>query len=249
MAAKEASLTERVQVSYKQLSLAATNLNIASDELSRAISVLETALQKLNLGVSAWTKITSGEHDESGYWWSRDIGYTQISAEWVIALRSSSGDYHHDDDSETVWPFSKAPRWMQDEAVAKIPDLIDKLTAQAEETRKKLRSRAEQTFQLAAVIDEVNKIEEDWRGKLQSAMGEAGMASSAEALAQPEVEVELVKNELKIKVPKRCQRNLGPEEIRSALEHLGHPDLRFKVVYVLDRKNTAEQSANTGKKQ
>lgn len=42
-------LTERVQASYKQLSLAANNLNAASDELGKAISILDAALKKLKL--------------------------------------------------------------------------------------------------------------------------------------------------------------------------------------------------------
>jgi len=241
MGSKEASLTERVQTSYKQLFLAATNLNVASDELSRAISSLETAIRKLNLGVSAWTRITGGSNDESGYWWSRDIGYTQIGYDWGIALRSSSGnDQHGDDDNENIWPFVKAPRWMQDEAASKIPDLLDKLTAQAEETRKKLKSRAAQTLQLAAVIDEVSTIEENWHGKLQSAMSAVGLEPSAEALSQPDVQVILLDNELRIKAPKRCQPNLGSEEIRSALDHLGHPDLRFKITFVSDQKKVGK---------
>jgi hypothetical protein len=248
MATKEASLAERVQSSYKQLVLAATNLNIASDELSTAISVLERALDKLNLGVSAWATITGGE--EESVWWSRDIGYTQIVNQWVIAVRSCSGDYQcPDGDSETVWRFSLAPRWMQNEAVAKIPDLFDKLTAQARDTRNKLKNRAEQASQLAAIVEEVSKNEDDWFTKLRSAVSDVGLPSWVKALANADAEVFLVNNELKIKVPKRCQPNLTLEEIRGALKHLGHPDLRFKVIFVPDRKNTAEQSGNTGKAQ
>lgn len=238
MAAKEATLTERVHTSYKQLTSAATNLNIASDELSRAVSALETALQKLNLGISAWTEITNGGDDDTS-WWSRDIGYTELKHSWRIALRSCSGNYSYPDhDSETVWHFSQAPRWMQDEAVSKIPDLIDKLTTRAAETTKKLKNRAEQAFQLTAVIEEVAKSEEDWRSKLQTSMREVGLMSTANILTEPEVDVALVNNELKIKVPKRYQGSVKAEDIRCALENLGHPDLRFRVAFVPDRKNT-----------
>ena len=119
MASKEAPLIERAQASYTQLSHAATNLNTASDQLDKAISVLETAIQKLNLGVSGWAQISGGSHDSD--WWSRDIGYTQIKNEWRLALRKTSGDYTDpESDSETVWPFTDAPRWMRVEAVGKI---------------------------------------------------------------------------------------------------------------------------------
>jgi uncharacterized protein YukE len=241
MAIKEATLIERVQTSYKQLTSAATNLNIASDELGKAISVLETALQKLNLGLSAWTKITGGDDDDSGMWWRRDIGYTQVGTEWVISVRSRSGDYGDPRcDSESVWRFNEAPRWMQVEAFAKIPDLIERLTEQADETRKKLKTRAEQAFQLAAVIEEVSKKEQDWQGKLQSAMVECGLQFSADAIGQPDTEVALVKNELKIKASKGYQLDLGSEEIKTALKHLGHPDLPFKVIFMKSPKKASE---------
>jgi len=241
MAIKEATLVERVELSYTQLFSAATSLNIASDELGKAISVLEAALRNLGLGLSAWTRITGGNHDESGTWWHRDIGYTQFNAEWMIALRSVSGDRSFpNEDSENLWRFGEAPRWMQIEAVAKVPDLIEKLTEQAEETRTKLKNRTAQTLQLAAVIEEVNKREQDWRGRLNSAMMEVGLAFSADAIAHPDTEVALIKNELKIKAPFEFQLELGSEEIKMALKQLGHPDLPFKVVFVKRPRKSPE---------
>ena len=248
MADKDATLAERVQNSYKQLTLAAINLNIASDELSRAVSVLEKALCKLNLGLSAWTTITDGGDESGEYWWSRDVGYTQYNSEWVLALRSSSGYYAApQEDSTTVWPFGMAPRWMQDEAVPKLPDLLDKLISQAEETRKKLKNRATQVQNLAAVIEEVSKREEDWLTKLQFAAIELGLPALAETLAQPEVAVDLMQHALLVKFPKRCKPNMCGEELRRALEHLGCPDLRFNLAIVPDKKAGLEQKAHAVK--
>src|SRR5437588_212999 len=48
------AVTERVHVSYQQLSLAATNLNSASNELGQVIGVLDKTLKTFNLGVAAW---------------------------------------------------------------------------------------------------------------------------------------------------------------------------------------------------
>jgi len=56
MAIKEATLVERVELSYTQLFSAATSLNIASDELGKAISVLEAALRNLGLDKNYWRK-------------------------------------------------------------------------------------------------------------------------------------------------------------------------------------------------
>ena len=68
---------------------------------------------------------------------------------------------------------------------------------------------------------------EDWRAKLHSAMMETGLTFSADAIGQSEVV--LVNNELQITAPKQFSLDLGKEEIRTALKHLGLPELRFKV--------------------
>src|SRR5260370_15609914 len=130
---------DRVQTSYKQLSLVATSLNAASDELVEAVSVFDAALKKLNLGISAWV-VLSGNDDEDHDWWSRDIGYTRVGDTWGIALKTASGNYGCPDrDSEEKWLFRDAPRWMRIEAVGKIPDLLEALLKQAEDTTKKIK--------------------------------------------------------------------------------------------------------------
>jgi DNA polymerase-3 subunit gamma/tau len=71
--------------------------------------------------------------------------------------------------------------------------------------------------------------DDDWREKLQSAMIKAGLQFSADAMGQSNAA--LVNNELLIQAPKTFQLDLGREEILSALKQLGHPTLRFKVVF------------------
>jgi len=68
---------------------------------------------------------------------------------------------------------------------------------------------------------------DDWRQKMHTAMVEAGLTFSADAIAQSEVA--LVNNELIVTAPKSFQLDLGREEISTALKHLGHAGLRFKV--------------------
>jgi hypothetical protein len=146
---------ERVQASYKQLSLAATSLNAASDQLGEAISVLDAALKKLNLGISAWVRL-SGDQDEYYDWWSREIGYTKIGDAWGIALKDASGNLGNPErDSEEKWLFNDAPRWMRIEAVGKIPDLLEALLKQAEDTTKKIKARTEQVIELAVAMSKV----------------------------------------------------------------------------------------------
>jgi hypothetical protein len=64
---------------------------------------------------------------------------------------------------------------------------------------------------------------------MHTAMLETGLTFSADAIAQ--AEVALVNNELIVTAPKSFQLDLGREEILTALKHLGHATLRFKVVF------------------
>jgi hypothetical protein len=92
---------ERVQNSYRQLSLAAADLNTVTDELGKAISIWDAALKKLNLGVCAWVELSSG--GEGFSWWDKSIGYTKIKDRWGISLREREGV---DPPLKTTWSKS-----------------------------------------------------------------------------------------------------------------------------------------------
>jgi hypothetical protein len=142
---------DKIQTTYKQLSEVAVHLNTFSDELGKPIKVWETALKKLNLGVPAWVAISEGGEDP--WWWDRGIGYIKLKDHWGVALRRRSGDYTHaDHDEEEVWAFNEAPRWMRIDGVGKLPDLLDALLKQAEETINKLKAKITQANVLAEAI-------------------------------------------------------------------------------------------------
>jgi hypothetical protein len=145
---------DKVQTVYKHLSHAAVDLNAVSDELSKAIKVWEAALKKLNLGVPAWVDTSSGGDQPD--WWDRGIGYTRLKEGWGIALRTRSGNYNWPErDSDELWAFNDAPRWLRIEGVGKLPDLLEALLKQAEETTKKLRTKVTQANELAEAITAV----------------------------------------------------------------------------------------------
>lgn len=157
MSSKDASLSERVNTSFRQLSVAATHLNAVSDALGKSISELDSALKRLNLGVSAWVAINAGNDlPEDGYFWSEDIGYDKINNKWGIAIRTVSGNYMDPDiEHSERWLFNDAPRSLRVAAVEKIPDLIDKLNKEAEATAKKIKEKTDHARQLAAAINEL----------------------------------------------------------------------------------------------
>jgi hypothetical protein len=148
----------KIQNTFKQLSVAATELNSASDGLADAILMLDDTLKRLNLGVSAWVTV-SGNDDEDGDWWSRELGYTRIADKWGIALKDASGHYSNPDrDSVEKWLFNDAPRWMRVESVGKIPDLLEALLKQAEDTTKKIKAKTDEAL---ALVQAVNKTVEE----------------------------------------------------------------------------------------
>ena len=70
--------------------------------------------------------------------------------------------------------------------------------------------------------------DDDWREKLQSAMVQAGLQFSADAMGH--ASAALVNNQLTITAPKQFTLDLGREEIQTALKQLGYPALRFNIV-------------------
>ena|SRR6266853_714645 len=147
----EPSAPERVQAAFRKLSAAATSLNAASDELGKTITELDAALKYLNLGVPAWVQIC-GNEDENGNYWTRSIGYARIGNQWGIALGTVSGNNNFDDADEEEWLFNDAPRWMRIEGVAKIPELLEKLTKQASETTERIKKKTAEAKELTAAI-------------------------------------------------------------------------------------------------
>ncbi|MGA2482140.1 MAG: hypothetical protein ABSF92_03360 [Candidatus Acidiferrales bacterium] len=147
------TLSPRVISTFSKLSSAAKDLNKVSDELGQAITAIDHILQRLNLGVPTWVKIHGGDDPYGMAYWSRDIGYAKIGNRWGIALCTREGD-HNDPDEEQCesWLFNDAPRWLRVEGVEKIPDLLEALIKNTEETTKKIKSKIDRAKQLAEAL-------------------------------------------------------------------------------------------------
>jgi hypothetical protein len=143
--------TERAEHSFKQLATAAQALSSASDDLSKVIRHFDASLKKLALGITVWIEV-SGTADDTQYW-RNELGYAKIDGKWGIALREVTG-FHLDPDDSSVeeWIYNEAPRALRAEAVGKIPDLLEKMLQQTEETTKDLRSKIEEAAELAFVV-------------------------------------------------------------------------------------------------
>lgn len=144
-------LAERIPALVPKLHTAAKDVQKATNDLGQALAPIETILKALNLGVATWTTI-AGHDDNDGSYWSREVGYTKLKSMWGLAIKTTTGHNHADIHNEEVWPFREAPRWIQVDAVGKLPDLLEALITRTEETTKTLRSKAKQAEEIAALL-------------------------------------------------------------------------------------------------
>jgi hypothetical protein len=147
----------KIQTNFKALSSVAGSLNTASDELTKAVSVLDEALKKLNIGLTVWVDsigvdLVPPEYD------MQQIGYSKVNNKWGIALRRIWGDESTDQfHEEGPWLFSDAPREMRLYGVDKISALIEALSKEASTTTKKIQEKTQEVRELASAIEYLGK--------------------------------------------------------------------------------------------
>jgi hypothetical protein len=145
-------LPQKVYASFRQLEVAATELNTVSDELGKAIAALDDALKPLNLGITTWVQFQGSIDENTGEYWARDIGYARVGSKWGIALRTREGDMHWPDHEKEEWPFSDAPRALRIQSVEVLPELLDALIEEATTTVVKIRDRIGLVQQVVAAV-------------------------------------------------------------------------------------------------
>jgi hypothetical protein len=142
----------KVQANFRALSSISTSLNTASDELVKAVSVLDEALKKLNVGLTVWVTFRS-RGDDRGY----DLyqtGYGKVNRKWGIALRHIWRDnVTEQHDEEGPWLFSDAPRELRITSVDSIPEAIEALSKEASSVTKKIQEKTQEVRELASVIE------------------------------------------------------------------------------------------------
>ncbi len=154
----DGSFSERVSSSYRQLSLAASHLNLVSDELGKSIVVLDAALKKLNLGISTWSRLDRWE-DAFGNYSSRYLGYAKVNNRWGIALRTVAGNNNQPEEATVEeWLFNEAPRALRIEAVEKLPDLFENLIKEADVAIRKVKAQTLNARHLSAALGDATVI-------------------------------------------------------------------------------------------
>ena len=144
--------SERMAQAFKNLTVAAKNVNTASGDLAKQIAALEKALKGLNVGVACWTSISSFENDVR--FSVKELGHARVNRKWCLAIRTSEG--LHNDDPEMIdgelWPFNEAPRYLRVKAVDKIPALIEQLVEATNALTDRLNKKVEPAQEYVAAV-------------------------------------------------------------------------------------------------
>ena len=157
MTKNEPALAARVQLSFTKLSDTAARLNAATDQVGTLVADLDATLKYLNLGVSAWvTFLRLAADDEGMSFWHHRLGYTKLNGKWGLAINLYQENAFNDTtDRDETWFFNDAPRELRLKALDGIPDLIDKLTKEAEKLATTVIQRLDETKELAFAIETI----------------------------------------------------------------------------------------------
>jgi hypothetical protein len=156
MSSKEDSPFTRVQMSFQQLSTAASTLNAISDQLGKVVSRLDSSFQKLNIGVSGWVRFHNSHSGDGMQFWFDEVGYDKVNGKWGLAIRSASGHEAMDEySSYEEWLFNDAPRALRIDAVDKIPELFEKLTNEVTASTRSVDKKLKQLEEFASAVSAV----------------------------------------------------------------------------------------------
>src|SRR6266566_1519090 len=149
----------RVETSLKQLSSLSKSLNEVSDELSKQISAIESALNEFKLGIWAWAKepvLTESElsdPDEKGqrflFNYGHLLGYGKHRGKWGLLI-----SYGLEGEDETEIMFLRdAPRAVRIKSMDRIPDLLDVLAQEMSALTQEASKKASEAKELAAALN------------------------------------------------------------------------------------------------
>jgi hypothetical protein len=135
---------------------AAEVLNSVSDAFSKAVSDIDEAFKRLNLGIVAWVQVhEDGPSSDDPVYQVEEIGYAKLGNKWGIAVRARTGNIASDRDEENVdvWPFNEATRALRLRAIEKLPNLVNKLSQLAAQMTKELQVKLADTQAVASALN------------------------------------------------------------------------------------------------
>ncbi len=142
-------------LTFDDLTTIAADLNQASDDLTQIVTALDSALQRLNIGIVSWV-VVSKTHDERvpSLYECEQVGYAKVNGNWGLAIRKLTGNEISPENGKVrdIWLFNDAPRGVRLRAVEKLPEVIDQLARSALKTAERLKKKVAETRGFAASI-------------------------------------------------------------------------------------------------
>jgi uncharacterized protein YukE len=134
-------LPVRVQSSFNKLKAAASELNSASDRITKLVGEIDAVLKPLNIGIDTWVQIGSAWCDENLNTGYNEVGYSKVNGKWGISLRSVTENPSNPFDDIVEWSFGDGPRRLRLESIDYLPPLLDELAKKADDGTRELNDK------------------------------------------------------------------------------------------------------------
>jgi hypothetical protein len=149
-------MTNAVDAALKQLASISHTLNEVSDQLSKHLVEVESALSAYKLGVSAWVELRKekelSEPDNDGrryeFTYVEMLGYGKYKGKWGL-LAASYCEETFEGEFDQQHFLRDAPRETRLAAVEKLPNLLTALTKEAAQVAEEAAKKAEEARQIA----------------------------------------------------------------------------------------------------
>lgn len=151
-AQKKADEQVKIQTHLSELTSTARTLNELSDQLTKEVEIVESALNRLGLGVRASVKveILDRSRDGSSERWTQ-LSYGKSKNGWGFLIEEIQENINYPEaDRWETWPFKEAPREYRIKAVNRIPDLLEELAKRANETAATIKANISMAKDLVA---------------------------------------------------------------------------------------------------
>ncbi len=121
-----------IQERLHKLAANAQKLNDLSDSLTKQLTQIESAINKLNIGVAAEVNSETYSSEDGLEYDIWRLAYQKYDKKWGFVVEHLSGHEAYPDGEFESWPFKDAPREHRIAAVLKVPELLDALLEKSE---------------------------------------------------------------------------------------------------------------------
>ena len=152
-------MTNKVTTTLKHLDSITQTLNEASDELSKQIVAIESALSKYDIGIEVWMELSEQAYfscpDEKGrihtpFTLVERLGYRKHGGKWGLIVDSCLEEFFPDDVEGCLLRYTSRKTRLA--AIEKLPYLLEVLAEEAAKVNEEMVDKAAQARELAAVL-------------------------------------------------------------------------------------------------